>query len=444
MKNETVFLEAAIEAAGVSRFLIRIAILCFLAAAVEGYDIQAMAFAAPMISEAWNVSPQTMGVLLTASLVGLAFGTMLVAPLGDRFGRRPTIIATLAVAGAAMGLTAFARDIFMLGALRFVAGVAMGGTIPNLLALCLEYSPNRRKVLFVVLFAIGFPVGAGLGGALAGQLSADFGWSAIFWFGGAATLACALLFLAALPESVFTMLLKLKSPERAAALLRRVSSRFADVDPGLLRAHERPVERANVRSLFSDGRGPTTALLWIVELANMSMLYFFISWLPSLFAAQGFEVQSSIHAAAVFNGGGVLGSIGLAMLMSRMKATTVLGGAYVAAAIAVLLLSGLTRLDALFFTAVFLAGAFIVGSQGCLSAIIGEFYPSSIRATGAGYAATVGRVGAISAPVLGGIVIAGASNMQSSFLIAAAPAVIAAVAVGALIRGRRLERSLTA
>lgn len=319
----------------------------------------------------------------------------------------------------------------------------MPGSIPNMSALALEFLPRRRQTIAIVSIGCGYPLGAAAGGAIAGELSITYGWPAVFVVGGIATLGSALVCLA-LPESPFMLARKPARWPRLARILARIEPGLAA--PGAVRfaIHEQPIQRSTVRSLFEPQYRATTLLLWIVYFANMAMMYFFISWLPSLFSHHGLSAQSAIRAAATFSAGGVLGGLALAMVLAKQGPVRVLGPTYAAAAVAIIVLGGMSGVGPVFLGLVFLAGAFIVGSQLCLSAIVTQYYPSAIRVTGAGFANGAGRLGAIAAPLAGGALLALSLDMQSTFMIASAPAVLALGAVVVLAREGRLAGIVSA
>jgi MFS transporter, AAHS family, 4-hydroxybenzoate transporter len=129
-------------------FSLRVIAISFLVVVVEGYDIAAMAFAAPGLLKAWHISnPAALGPVFSASIVGMMIGSGLFGYLGDRFGRRNLIINACIVFGLFTGLVLFASTLEQLFVLRLLAGIGLGGAAPNAIALTSEFAPSRRRAL---------------------------------------------------------------------------------------------------------------------------------------------------------------------------------------------------------------------------------------------------------------------------------------------------------
>src|SRR6187402_2994892 len=161
--------------------------LCVILGATEGYDVQAMALAAPLVRASWNLGFNQIGLLLSVSSIGLVLGSFLLSPLGDGWGRRPAITVGLLISAIGTGCGGFAPGFGPLLATRLVAGLGLGFAMPNLLALAMELMPRRLHTFAVVLVSCGYPLGAAVGAAVAGSLVARHGHFAVFAVGGVAT-----------------------------------------------------------------------------------------------------------------------------------------------------------------------------------------------------------------------------------------------------------------
>ena len=180
----------------------RVLILCFLIALFDGFDTQAMAFTGPAILSAFKLQANELAPILTAGIVGMTVGAMLLGLVGDRIGRRPAAMLGVAVFGLATLATAFATDVRHILAMRFIAGLGMGGCTPIVLALAAEYSPARSRGTVITGVLLGLPAGAMLGGLLAARMLPVIGWQGIFIVGGVAPLALLLALFVLLPESL--------------------------------------------------------------------------------------------------------------------------------------------------------------------------------------------------------------------------------------------------
>jgi AAHS family 4-hydroxybenzoate transporter-like MFS transporter len=437
--NHTTDVATAIDDSPFGRVQRRIVMLCALVAMLDGFDTQAIAFVAPVLSAQWQLPLPSFGIVFGAGLAGLMLGALVFGPAADRFGRRNVIIATTALFGAFTLMTAWADSLPALVLLRFLTGLGLGGAMPNIISLTAEYSPARNRATMISVMFCGFPLGAVLGGLLAAQLIPALGWQSTFWVGGALPLLLLPVLVRWLPESIGFM----AAMGRPATALRSVlasivgSERAASVNfhagPALRQAGN-PVGR-----LFGPG-GLTarTLLLWLVFFMNLLLLYFLVNWLPAVLRQAGLPIERAIVSTAFLNLGGIVGALVLARLIDRIGPYKVLMTAYLGAAAATLAIgqaagAGLATL----MTIVFAAGFCVIGAQISINALAATLYPTDIRSTGVGWALGVGRAGSIVGPVVGGMLVGAGLATSALFTVAAAPAAIAGAAVLALVAGRR-------
>jgi AAHS family 3-hydroxyphenylpropionic acid transporter len=385
--------------------------LCWLAALIEGYDIQSMGVAAPGLAPALALSREQLGPVFSASLVGLAVGAMLFGNLADRVGRKWILIASLAMFGVFSAVTALAWNFGSLLAIRVLAGLGLGGAMPNLLALAAESVGEERRARVVTWVGAGFPIG----GALSGAAAASLGWRDIFWIGGGAPLALAPLMVLALPESVSFL-----AARRAPA-----GPRASPTPYGLI--------------LFGSSRALTTVLLWAASLTAVLSLYLLLNWLPTLMGDKGVSKPEASLISLLFNLGAAVGVITLAPLLDRALRVWIVGAWYVATAAAVLVLAAANADLASAGTAGFAAGVFIGSCSLALNGLAPCFYPVVMRATGVGATVAVGRAGAIAGPLLAAALL-GAGAGPTGVLLALLPLVAVAGAATLILIVRPLVR----
>src|SRR3954447_1186908 len=195
-------LRAALDDGPMTWFRWRAVLVCVVLNMIDGYDVLVMSFTAKPVGAQWQLSSSVLGLLLSAGLVGLAIGSLFVAPRADRFGRRPVIMTCLLVAGSSMLLSAFAQAALQLGILRLITGIGIGGVLANSNVIASEYASRRWRGMAVSLQATGFALGATLGGLLAVALIGQLGWRSMFLVGGALTLFVLSLVVLLLPESL--------------------------------------------------------------------------------------------------------------------------------------------------------------------------------------------------------------------------------------------------
>lgn len=404
-------------------------IICFIIAMLDGFDTQAIGFVAPVISQAWQLPADDMGVVFAAGLFGLTIGALIFGPVADIYGRKPILLASVAIFGIFALMTAWAQSYNQLLVLRFLTGIGLGGAMPNVIALTAEYFPKRNRTTMVTLMFIGFPVGAVIGGLAGGKLIAAFGWPSIFYVGGVAPLLMLLVMVALLPESVRYLAKKDKSSAQFASIVRRLEY-GVEVDPTQLDiSQEGSVQVSPVKVLFTEGRAVATVLLWVVFFVNLLILYFLINWLPSVMTTAGVPLERAIIAVAVLNLGGVIGGFTLGRLVDRLGPFTVLALSYLVAAVFVALIGQAVTSIPLSLATIFFAGFFVIGAQFCANAVAAQFYPTSGRSAGVGWALGVGRVGSIVGPLIGGVMITAGLGIDKLLLFSGLPAIIAAACV---------------
>lgn len=408
--------------------------LCVFVGMVEGYDVQAMSLAAPLLARMWNLAPPAVGTLLSISLIGQVFGGFLLAPLGDRLGRRTSLLIGLVIAGCATYAGAFMPDYASMMVVRFIAGIGLGFALANTMTLAMELVPGSWRSIAVVLVSAGYPLGAATGAGAVGLLLADHGVAAVFYVGGAGTLIAFLLCIALLPESPVMMLRR--SADQAA--VRRVFGRLGvAIDPAVrLTGHAERADRSNVAALFTPERRSSTLLLWALMFCNLSLIYFFVMWMPSLFVHSGLDPRDAIRATALFNFSGIAGGITFAVLLPRIGPIATLGSCYALTIASVALFAAAAPPSAMFFGVLVLCGFMICGSQFCLHAVINLFYPGPIRVTGLGFASSAGRIGGVVAPLAGGYILTRLASPADVFYFALIPAVLC---LGTLLALRSLK-----
>lgn len=425
---------SAIDQAPFSSAQKRIVLLCALVAMLDGFDTQAIAFVAPVIATKWGLPISAFGAVFGAGLAGLMLGALLFGPAADRFGRRLVTLVTTALFGVFTLMTAWSDSLTTLLVLRFLAGLGLGGAMPNIIALTAEYSPARSRATMVSLMFCGFPLGAVLGGLLAARMIPAFGWESTFLLGGALPLILLPVLVAWLPESI-RFLAARGTPE---ATLRSMLTPILGAERASnLRFEAEPAQAPGmtVTKLFGRSRTARTLLLWAIFFMNLLLLYFLVNWLPSLLRQAGIPLDKAIVSTALLNLGGIVGALIFARVIDRIGPFRVLTCAYAAGAASTVAIGHIT--DAGFTTLmamVFLAGFCVIGAQISINALAAGAYPTEIRSTGVGWALGIGRAGSIVGPVVGGMLVGTGMATGSLFTIAAVPALIAAVAVLLLLR----------
>jgi len=402
-KDTTVDVGALLDEGGWSGYQKLLVAATALTIIFDGLDNQLLGAAIPSMMREWSLPRPAFANVLAAALFGMMIGGFLGGYIGDRFGRRVALLGSVIWFGLLTVLMSFAGDVTTLTALRFLAGLGLGGAMPNAAALASEYVPLRRRPFAVTLTVVCIPLGGTLAGFTGAVILPSYGWRALFLVGGALPLLLAALLWKLLPESPRYLARDRSRWRELAALMRRLGHDIAP-DTAFVDSHERAVARASVASLFApEFRRDTLALAAAFFFCLLSA-YTGVNWVPSLLTSAGFDVAMANYGLTAFNLGGVVGAIAGAMAFARlgsrltMLAMTAgaIGGCLLLASVPVGEQSTLAVLVMLAWT-----GGLINAVQSTMYALAAYVYPAGIRATGVGTAVAIGRVGGIGSSYAG-------------------------------------------
>lgn len=386
--------------AAMSGGAVRVAVLCGLVQMLDGYDLSAIGLAAPAIIKAWGVKPVELTSAFAFSSIGIMVGAMAAGPIADRFGRKPVLLASVALFGIFSLLTAWAPSIFALVALRFFTGIGIGGAMPTTVALTSDYTSDRWRTSAVMFMFTGNTIGGFIAGSVAALILPHWGWQGIFIVGGVVPLALLVLLFFVLPES-------------------------AQFQPG-----RQAVARTNpVAGLFQDGLGASTLLLWAIFLINLLNMYLIGYWLPTTLMLGGLSASSAAFAASIYAAGAIVSTLALGPAITRFGAGRVLATSFVIGAISIAIVGSAHLSYGWTLAVLAVAGGGFIGSQLGLNGFAAAIYPPEVRSTGIGWALGVGRLGGILGPVIGGVLLGAGVPPNNVLLLASGPALVTAVLV---------------
>jgi AAHS family 4-hydroxybenzoate transporter-like MFS transporter len=430
--QSTMTVNDVIDSRPVSRFQGMTILLCGLVLLLDGFDTQAMGFLVPPIAEELGIPLPAFGTVLSAGLFGLMLGAMGSGPIADRWGRKWAIIISSLVFGSFSLVTPQADTVGELVALRFLTGLGLGGAMPNVVALASEYAPKRLQPILVTLIFVGMGGGAVLASIVGQALIPIWGWRSVFYVGGVLPIALALLLIKVLPESVRFLTARGGDPQKVNDIMRRIAP-----DLGGMPLAPMPPDRHTgvaVTHLFTEGRMLGTLLLWVPFFMNLLILYFILSWLPSLLRQAGMPVSAGITAVMSFSIGGIVGTILQGPLMKGVGIFPAILGEFFASLGLVILASLIFANFPVMMAVTFMLGVTVQGAQAGINALSAMYYPTVIRSTGVGWALGVGRIGSIIGPFIGGLMLAAQWTPQQIFMAGAVPALCAAAAVIASVK----------
>ncbi|HLH43407.1 MAG TPA: MFS transporter [Bryobacteraceae bacterium] len=412
-------------------FQLAIFILCGLCLFMDGFDTQAIAYVGPTLTREWKIPSAALGSVFSAAPFGVLIGSLLLSMLADKIGRRPVLIGVTLYYAALTLFTARASSVNQLLAIRFIAGLGLGGIMPNAVALVGEYSPKRARVTVMMVVGNCFSLGAALGGFIAAQLIQSYGWRSVFYFGGIVPLAVAAAMFFALPESLQFLALRGRGEDRISRWLRKIDSTAPA--GGAVWAAGKPARNPGVPwiRLFRQGRAAGTVMIWVINFMNLLNLYFLTNWLPTVVASIGYSAPVAVRVGATLQLAGAIGAFLQGWFVHRLGFAPVLAAGFALASLNIAWIGHPGISLALLVAVVSIAGFGVVGGQSGVNAFSAIYYPTDLRSTGVGAGLGVGRVGAIVGPYVGGQLLALHWSNQQLFLASAAPALISAAVMAA-------------
>jgi MFS family permease len=369
---------------------------------IDGLDVMAMAFTGSRVSAEWGLGAGQLGALLSASLLGMAGGSLL-GSRADLHGRRPLLLAALSLSGLSMLLSFGSQDYYQLLLLRVLTGLGIGAVLVGANVLAYESASPRRRNLAIALQSVAFALGAGLGGLLAHQFNEWIGWRYVFLAGGAVTLVGAV----------------------AGAFWLRESPQFIRLAATTPRVPRREV----YGQLFAARQWRLTASLALTLLLAMAGFYFVMSWTPTLMVRNGFTEQQGAVDGLLLSCGGMLGALLVGLSANRSGGRALLLGLLLLNALVMVLMASLVAESALPVAVGVLAGMALNGAIAALFVLAPQSFPAAIRASGVGLVLATGRLGAILSPAIAGSLLVAQWSTGAVFLLFACSQVLAALLV---------------
>lgn len=430
---KTLNLEQTIGNTKFNRFHFWLIFWGFVIILFDGYDIVIYGTVVPVLIEEWGLTSVEAGAMGSYGLFGMLFGAVLLGMLADRFGKKNVMILSIILFSGFTVLCGFAGSPTEFSIYRFLAGLGLGGIMPNVIAICTEYAPSRLRSVVVSIVLIAYSVGGMLAPIFGITLMPNFGWELLFWIGGIPLLLLPIIF-KYVPESSAFLLQKGREQE-VKNILARVDDKLDLSENVELTTNDAPQSKVPVIGLFRNKRALSTILFWVTYFCSLLMVYGLNTWLPNLMIEAGYGLNSSLAFLMILQGGSIIGTIVVARLSLKYDLRVMLAILYAIGAFAIGLL-GFGGNVMYIYLLVGIAGASSIGAQHLIQAYVSQYYPPSIRSTALGIASGIGRVGGMVGPTLGGILLASNLPMQFNFIAFAIPGIIAAIALGS-VPGKR-------
>jgi MFS transporter, AAHS family, 4-hydroxybenzoate transporter len=389
---------------GLGSFQVNLIVWSVLLAMIDGYDIGAIAFAAPHLIAEWHIPPKALGLVLSASNIGVLFGSQIFGWVGDRYGRKPALILSNLLFGVLTFAAAYSTDLTQLSWLRFFAGLGIGGVIPNLVAINAESAPRNLRATLAIIAAGLVPLGGALAGLVAFALVPQYGWQVLFEIGGIVPVVLALAAIVGLPESIKFMTLHESHRDKIVALLAAIRPDYrVPPDARFVIEDEQQSPSSNPIYLFANGLAAITPLTWLMFACNLMGYFFLLSWTPTLMGAAHVPPQVAALAGAALQVGGTVGALVLCWWLQRARFLAIAILFVIAVPVVGSIgYAGLTSTTVLII-ATFFAGFLVLGIQSGINVVGALIYPTMLRANGSGWQLGIGRLGAIVGPLMGAL-----------------------------------------
>jgi AAHS family 4-hydroxybenzoate transporter-like MFS transporter len=413
---------------------------------LDGLDIQIISLVAPLLTHEFQIAPVALGPVFAAALVGMAIGGFGLGGMGDRWGRRPALLLSVVLFAVSTLVAAGADRIEMLVIWRLLTGIGLGGAIPNAMALLAEFTGPRWRTEAVAAAVVGVPLGGMLGAATAGYVLPMMGWRAMFVIGGLLPLMLAGVTFFLLPESPLYLAVH---PERRNTLVAALN-RWSEGQSYSSSHHFDLGDALSVSGRVSDwaliGRSlrRDTFALRLIFLTNMFTVYTFFSWSPVILSSFNLPLRVAIRGSLIFNLAGVSGGVSTAWLISRVGSR---GPSVALAIIGVVTLVSISQtlssaaaahmpfnLTSL-MAGIAVVGFVMIGIQTAAYRLSTWIYPTQLRASGVGWASSLGRAGGILSSFIAGWIL---GKVHGAGLFATLAGAIFATLLGALMIRRHL------
>jgi len=391
-----------------SAYQIGICVLCFIVVFFDGFDLTVIGVTIPGMMKHLGVSPAEIGAAISAGQMGPMVGAIILGMVADKYGRKKTMFASALVFGFFTYMTVHITSCTELGVYRFLAGLGMGGVIPNALAFGSEYSPSRLRAGLSLYMWAGMPTGAMIAAFAASWLLPHYGWTSVYYVGGLAPIAIAFLVMIILPESI-PHLVKTGHTEKAKEIVKKIDKGSTiDLSAGLRLSAQggegKEKKSGGVKALFSGQYAVTTTLIWILFFLSFYLLWVLFSWVPTLLKQAGATTEQFSIGFAFIHMGSVIACLCIGTLMSKYNKLDVVKYLFIGAFVAMIAYGWFASqaFITILIVSVF-TGMLVNGGNSSLMGLASAVYPSEMRGSALGCAYGIGKIGTLIAPLAGGL-----------------------------------------
>ncbi|MFC5590694.1 MFS transporter [Sporosarcina soli] len=376
----------------------------------DGYDVVIYGAVVSTLMEEWGMSDVMGGAIGSYTVAGTAVGAVIFGLMADKVGRKRVIIICTALFSLFTFLAGFATSAGIFTVCRIIAGLGLGGVMPNIIALVTEFAPQKRRTALVAFVFAGYSTGAVVAALTSRALLPTVGWKPTFWIAIIPIILLPLI-MKSVPESVVYLIEKGKM-DKVKGILTKVDPTISPADRIEMPKRTQSVVGSTFSQLFQEKRTFSTMMFWIAFFCSLLLVFAMNTWLPRLLMAAGFDLSSSLLFTAVMQLGAILGTVVLGPVMDRIGFKKVLVPLFFSGAIALALI-GYSKNTAIVLGLITIIGAATIGVQNLSNTFVSQYYPTHMRATAIGSTMAFGRIGGILAPLIVGLLLS--MNLQPQY-----------------------------
>ncbi|MBP1627012.1 MAG: major facilitator superfamily 1 [Holophagaceae bacterium] len=421
-----------------SPYQIWVCTLCFLIMFCEGYDMMVIGVTMPGIAAFLGCKPNALGLAVSAGQLGPLVGAALLGIAADKWGRKRTLILSTIIFAVFTYCINFITSLETLALYRFLAGIGLGGAIPNALAYGSEWAPSNKKATLATTMYAGVAVGSMATGFLAASMLSRGGWQSMYKLGGIMPLVIVIAVMFLLPETL-EYTLRIFGQDKARAVVAKIAPSLAGETDLQIVSSEKKIVGSPVGQLFKEGRSFPTMMIWVAFFFSFFLLWFIAAWAPSLLKKSGATPKQFGIAFACINIGSLMATLLIGRLMDKFNKFNILKVFFILGFVSVVVFGFSSSAPLMVLSALCVVMGFFVigGNSGCMG-LATLSYPTDLRGTGIGWAYGVGKIGSLAAPAVGGMLLArqwGVSKICNVMAIASLVVVVIVFILQAYMKG---------
>lgn len=430
------------------RFHITLVALGVFLIAFTGYGATAYGSIITSITSEWQLDADILGYMGSLSEFGSMFGAVILSIVSNRLGVKRVLITSVLIFCVFTFGQSLVNSPLIFAAFRFLAGVGFGGVIPLVISLLSEYAPKTSKSKSVAIALCGNQIGSIIASLLAIVILPRLGWRPVLWM--AVIPVIFLVFIIKLVPESAQYLMKNNETEKLASVLKRIDADYGEkIDLEQINASDlqenQPVKKVSYFSLFNRSFLLVTLLACVIYIMGLLFINGVIVWLPGVMVQNGFSLGSSLAFSIFLNVGTIAGTVVWGAVADKRGFKLLLPAIYTIGAIVLMLMGVKTNIIVLYLF-VFLIGFFLFSAHSLVNAFVSQHYPEELRTSAVGLVNSVGRLGGIFGPTLGGLLLTANASISTWFITFGATGLVAAgsfVAINCLTKLKESELKKT-